>query len=386
MKKTSFAQILGDAERELQRRADEKLPDWAGKKVRIPDSLALQQCSSSATAEYKRTLVAERMDTPLPDICDITGGLGVDSMALAAVCKRLHYYERKEELAAAARENAEKLGIDNIVFNCGEIGPDSELPDCSLIYADPARRDGIGRKVAALSDCSPDINALLPMLFHHTERVMLKLSPMLDISELRRNFGEMLDELHIVSLKGEVRELLCLLSSSNKESGCRHFMVELQPGIAAQQTVASRVCRLQYNPAEKTSCEIRLAGQLAAGQFLIEPRAALLKAGLFKWPCARFGWSKLDVSTHLYVSDHAPDTAIAPFVKNFRIIAVFPLDKSGMRECGRAYPRADVSAHNIPMNSEQLRQRLTCRSDSSFHVFGCTHQGKRILVAAQRMP
>ena len=131
----------------------------------------------------------------------------------------MQYFERDAALAEAAGRNCSALGISNIEFHCEEIGPASELPECDLIYADPARRSGLGRKLFRLGDCSPDIGVLAPLLLRKAPALMVKLSPMADISVLRESFGERLKEVHVVAVGGEVKELLCILERGSRPFG-----------------------------------------------------------------------------------------------------------------------------------------------------------------------
>ncbi len=197
---------------EVRRKLRLKVPEWYEvPSLRYPFRLSGEQCSSSETAFYKAS-VAARVGSR---IADLTGGLGVDSWAFSRVATEVLYNEMKPELAAAADRNFRELGVENVtVRNCQiEPGNVSEVLDGfepDIIFLDPARRAEDGRKVFRLEDCQPDVLRLLPELFSAAPLVLLKLSPMADITLVCRQLGSV-REVHVVAADGECKELLLLL-------------------------------------------------------------------------------------------------------------------------------------------------------------------------------
>ncbi len=184
----SFADILEKIVRSGSDKLAAKLPSWAGLAIEVPASLNYQQCSSEATARYKASLVPEGAR-----VADLTGGLGADSWAFSLRASAVWYNERDSVLLDAVKKNFAALGISNVVFN----GYDISLEDSGwqddlrafppdVIYLDPARRDFAGKKVFLLEDCSPDVVGLMPLLLGIAPLVMVKVSPMADITMLRR--------------------------------------------------------------------------------------------------------------------------------------------------------------------------------------------------------
>ena len=379
--KKSFAEILESMDGERLRRLARKLPGWEGADIVVPSSLALEQCSSSAAAEYKARTALEWSGGRLRTVCDITGGLGADSAAFALVADKVVYVEKNPALAEAARHNFAALALPNVEIRCEEVGPDSELPECDLIYADPARRSESGRKLFRLGDCSPDIGLLAPKLLEHCVRLMVKLSPMADISLLRSRFDGILEEIHIVESGGEVRELLCLLGRQARFGGLR--VVELGYG--------GRPDTFSFMPEEEAAAESSIASALPSGRILFEPSAAVMKSGAFKLVCSRYGICQLAPSTHLYVavsgseSDGVPPPAA--FFKGYEIEELFPLNSASVRELKSRRLRAGVSARNLRISSDELRSRLGCRPGEDRHVFGCfTVCLGNVLIVARPVP
>jgi hypothetical protein len=421
---------------EGRRRLRKKLPEWvACTGLVYPSSLCAEQCSSSDTARYKASIVqrifneyagtvASMVGDPcrttgsategtesVPDknspttrnqsvtepaevtigtrktgrIADLTGGLGVDSWAFSEVAEEVLYNEMNPALAAAARHNFKALGVTNIFIKNSEATSDS-LKDIfgdfrpDVIFLDPARRDSAGKKVFLLEDCSPDVLKILPELFGISRFVLLKLSPMADITmaveRLDRTYEEYLEkasgkgwngqwvrEVHVVASGGECKELLILLDGEWNEG-------------------YSLTCRedgktLTFKPEEITKAKAGYPDSTFA-RIIFEPGKSLTKAGVSNAICERFGLVKLARFTHLYtisepLSDSESEQRTAPlkdFGKVFYVKEILPLNKSSMKDVGKRYPHSEVSAKNIPMSSDELRTRLKVKSGDDAHIFG----------------
>lgn len=426
---------------EGRRRLRKKLPEWvACTGLVYPSSLCAEQCSSSDTARYKASIVqrifneyvgtvASMVGDPCRTtgsaadkdgltiknqsvtstssvtgkagsvtegtramtepkrgkVADLTGGLGVDSWAFSEVADKVLYNEMNPALAAAARHNFKALGVTNIFIKNSEATLDS-LKDIfgdfkpDVIFLDPARRDSAGKKVFLLEDCSPDVLKILPELFGISRFVLLKLSPMADITmaveRLDRTYEEYLEktsgkgwngqwvrEVHVVASGGECKELLILLDREWSEG-------------------YSLTCRedgktLTFKPEEIAKAKANYPDSTFA-RIIFEPGKSLTKAGVFNAICERFGLVKLARFTHLYtinepLSDSELEQRTAPlkdFGKVFYVKEILPLNKSSMKDVGKRYPHSEVSAKNIPMSSDELRTRLKVKSGDDAHIFG----------------
>lgn len=384
--KRSFADILQGIEGERAGKLARKLPEWAAAGAGIPGALALEQCSSAATAAYKRELVlGELTDASaqaprrLGRILDLTGGLGADAQALSRIAEQLVYFERSGELAAAARSNFARLGAANIEVRCETVTPQTELPDADLIYADPARRDAAGRKVFLLEDCSPDILTLLPLLLRKAPAVLLKLSPMADLAMLAERLGAPLRQIHVVESEGEVKEVLCLL---RREPAGR-----TEPQLAAVRLgTRSGDVSMRLTMRQERDAEPVFATQIRPDDRLLEPAPALLKAGVFNLPCSRWGLRKLAPSTHLYL---APDGGLPAgaddFFKVHRIRAVFPFGNAAFRQIRQRWPRAEVTARDLPAGSAALQKKMGVSPGGDARIFACRRaDGEAVLLVTER--
>ena len=297
--------------------------------------------------------------------------MGVDAWAFAQVAGEVLYNEMQVELARATELNFRELGVGNVRFrNCRvEPGKVKEVLDGfepDVIFLDPARRAEDGRKVFLIEECQPDVLGLLPELFEASRYVLLKLSPMADITMACQRLGAHVKEVHVVAAGGECKELLFLLDRE-WESTPATFIVE---GGAVMEIAdgpspgSGTVGPLVISTRAKRSGEI----------WLFEPGKALLKAGAFDLPCTRFGLTKLGQHTHLYVGEAVPEE-LRPFGKVFGILEVLPLNNRAMKEAGKRWPQAEVTARNVPMTSDLLRKKLGCASGGDIHLFGVRVDG-----------
>ena len=390
---------------EVRRKLRDKVPEWyAVPSLVFPFRVSGEQCSSTATARYKSSVALSSTDSASPvlepsqnplsstngaspvlggRIADLTGGLGVDSWAFAAVFDEVLYNEMRPELVDAAAHNFQELGLNNVVVRNYALVPASNLipgsdpgsPEASVsqilgsfrpdvLFLDPARRAADGRKVFRLEDCQPDVLQLLPELLAACPRILLKLSPMADITLVCKQLG-CVKAVHVVAADGEWKELLLVLE---KDWTGPHTLTIVEDGAVleipdqAGDTLGPGGPRYDITDLCHTERSERISCHL------FEPGKAMLKAGVFDLPCT-FGLSKLGQHTHLYVGEEVPE-ALRPFGKTFRILEAAPLDKRSIKSFGQKYPQAEVTARNIPLTSDQLRAKLGVRSGGDVHIFG----------------
>lgn len=393
MKKSSFADILQGLSDERSGKLATKLPSLP--EIEVPTALALEQCSSEWAAKYKARAAAEFCGAHNGNsaLADLTGGLGIDCWAFSEHFGRLLYNDRNAVLGAAVKRNFEALGIKGVEFHNLDVSPDSTdwsdvlrafSPD--VIFLDPARRSADGRKVFLLEDCSPCVPDLLPILLDIAPKLVLKLSPMADISLIVKRLSEAcskavskrgLKEIKVVGLQGECKELLCFIDASF-DAGCRITAVELLRDGGAISLSAPDA----DGPESQISPDIRQGGIMAV------PSAVLMKAGLHDVVCQSAGFAKADRFTHLYFGspDRLPLLGNKEFFKFYEIIEVMPLNNANVREAGRRHPSADVTARNIRMTSDELRLRLGIRKPSGdCHIFGFAGSSGKLLAVCRQL-
>lgn len=363
----NFSDILEDIKRKEKEKLSLKLPLWAEiDGIRIPSHINLEQCSSQSAAFYKASL-AEGLDS----IADLTSGLGADVWAFSRVCGTVFYNDIDEGLFLAARENFSLLGVKNVSFsNLAASEMLEGLGTVDMIYADPARRNLKGMKVFRLEDCRPDITALLPQIWRHTSRLMLKLSPMADISLVAARLGAV-REVHIVGVNGECKELLCLLE---KDWNGPYSVTVAELSGSDRHTV-------EFNPGQSRPL-VRPAFP-SVGDYLLEALPALSKSGCFSLVCSRFGLAQLDTSTHLFTCSVLPEDI--SFFRCFRIVEICGFGRSVFKDVGKRYPCADVSARNVPMSSDEFKSRLGISRSGGYHIFAIRACGQKCILVCEKM-
>ena len=351
---------------ECRKKLRTKLPEWyAIPGIEYPDRLAAEQCSSSETASYKASIVSRILGQCR--LADLTGGLGVDSAAFSKVCESVLYNEMSPVRSSAAEKNFKLLGRNNVKVTSHVACEDSPiwneleafLPD--IIFIDPARRSDTGSKVFLIEECSPDIIGLMDRMKGCCRKILIKLSPMADITmavSRLENAGAKVREVHCVEAGGECKELLILCD--NDWAG-DYSLIVFRDGKSLDISGLAR-----HIPTCPASDE-----EIMSMKYIFEPGKALAKSGAFNAICqSRF--VKAGEHTHLYLSALEPDPEdeLLGFGKLFRIIEISALDKRSIALFGKKYPDSDVSARNIKMTSDGLRSRLRSRSGGKTHIFG----------------
>ena len=371
---------------ECRRRLRRKVPSWyAVPSLRLPSRLAAEQCSSEETALVKAR-VAHSIAAEGRRIADLTGGMGVDSWAFSREFQEVLYNEMQPALAEATQENLGKLGVTNVRFSCRQLVPGNlkEIlgdfrPD--LIFLDPARRAGDGRKVFRLADCQPDVLTLLPELMDACPDLLLKLSPMADITQLSRELPG-LRAVTVVGAGGECKELLLHI---RRDYNGPYALTVMENGATLSFDADDRGCfgetLAQANRLVATLFREDTSASAAPSQrLLFEPGKALAKAGVFRQLASRFGLAQADSSTHLYFAESLPE-ALLPFGKVFQIEEVLPLGNETYRRLRKRIPAAEITARNLPLTSDALRRKLGIASGGTKHLFGLrTPSGNLLLV------
>lgn len=336
------------------RTAREKLPTWAANDAIVyPPRIAMEQCSSELTARYKASLVDGTR------LSDLTGGFGVDCAFMSERFKEVTYVERNEHIFPVSTANFVSLGLTQITPVLGDgrlvLGTLSEQ---DWIYLDPARRSAVGHKVAALADCEPDVTAMEEELLAHARKVMVKCSPMLDIS-LACEQVKSVREVHVVGVRGECKELLFVLDReaalADYKTPCPITCVNLpegQPFVFTREEEAANPCPLSE-----------------VGHYLYEPDVTLMKAGTFRLPTSRFGVQKLHINTHLYTSDTLKRTFPG---RIFEVKEVVGFGKKELRRLTDNLQQANLAVRNFPQSVDALRHKLHLAEGGDDYLFATT--------------
>ncbi|WP_373776762.1 THUMP-like domain-containing protein [Porphyromonas loveana] len=357
---------------ELWPRLRTKLPHWAdNRSLYVPSRLTLEQCSGSLAASYKRRFVCEGSK-----IVDLTGGLGVDFLSFMESASHGLYIEQNEATAAAARHNIPCLlqqgkQAEILTGDFAQYLPmiKEYRPDC--IFVDPARRAGAVRRVYAIADCEPDLRPLAHELLPDTNNLVAKLSPMIDVLDTMLSLPYV-RELHIVAVRGEVKELLVRMSLHEGEA----LPIGRVPIHAVNLTNGGQASTLQFTLEEEQCVSVRYADSIET--YIYEPHAAVLKAGAFKSVAHRYNLSKLHPNSHIYTSSILESDFPG---RTFVVEEIIPFTSSTLKRLSQTVPRASISCRNFPLSPDELRKRSKIADGGDKTLLATTAAGgERLLL------
>lgn len=314
---------------------------------------------------------------------DLTGGFGVDFSYIASrLGVKSMYVERQAHLCEAAKENFGRLGLKNAIVKNGDgievlhsfaskkkaaasdsLGITEEQSrsllktnlGLKLIFIDPARRDDAGNKVVSLKDCTPDVTLLQEEMLSKADYVIIKLSPMLDwhraVSELN-----CVQEVHIISVNNECKELLLVLSARNMGNLRIYCVNDAQSFVCDELDMESSSVKIAPSTFEEM-------------QYLYEPNASLMKAGCFGVLSERYDARMLSKNSHLFVSREP--IAVFPG-RSFRIIAVSSFNKKELKRHLSGITKANIAIRNFPLSVAELRKRLKLKDGGETYIFATT--------------
>lgn len=382
---TDVDKILALSQIEARQILSKKVPSWVSNPdLLFPKHLSLEQCSSELTAKYKKKIFETHCGASLqPDtdclpttFVDLTGGLGIDSYFLSENFQTAYYVENQEELCDLAENNFRVLDRKINVINTDA---ESFLKNYSCnscdswcIFVDPARRDALNRKMVSLHDCSPDVVELQGKMLAVAGHVLIKASPMLDISLICNDLRN-IREIHVVSVKNECKEILILLERGF-EGKIKFVCVNLMQDVIPRQ---DEFCCLEDD--EKNAVPV-FADTIR--KYLYEPNSSLMKAGVFKLVSQNFKIDKLHINSHLYTSDEL----IYDFPgRVFEVVGFSSFDKKVRKGLLEDITKASVATRNFPLTANDLRKNLDLQESDDTFVFGTTMRGeKKVIILCKR--
>lgn len=306
-------------------------------------------------------------------MADLTAGFGIDCSFLAAGFKTVTYVERQKELCEIATHNFPILNLNHItVKNEDGVAYLKEMSPVDCLFLDPARRNEHGGKTVAISDCEPDVAKLEGLLLSKANRVMVKLSPMLDLS-LALKALEHTQEVHILSVNNECKELLLLLGQEPPKEVPIHCANLFTKGAQEEQHFIFTREQEQRNECIYTDI---------LGNYLYEPNASLLKAGAFRSITAAYPVMKLHPNSHLYTSD----VLITDFPgRVFRIVNQCSFNKKEIKESLADLKKANITIRNFPATVAELRKRINLTEGGDTYLFASTlNNGQKVLIRCEK--
>ena len=343
-----------------RQKARTKLPSWAAiDGIVYPPHLSMEQCSSEVTARYKASIAGKGAL-----FVDLTAGFGVDMALISQGFQKAVHVERQPQLCAISSENFRLLGLNHIEVVCGDgVAYLHTMRHADLLFIDPARRDVHGGRTYDISDCTPNVLEILDEMLEKADRVMIKLSPMLDWRKAVADLGKV-NEVHIISVDNECKELLLILSKTKKP--LRVFCVNNDECFEVVEGISSQPRPLPQDM-----------------RYLYEPNASVMKAGCFALIEQRFGVVQLERNSHLFVSDKE----ISGFPgRQFLIEKRTSMNKRELKATLADVDQANITVRNFPMSVAELRKRLKLKEGGDVYIFATTisDEGHQLLVCRKK--
>jgi hypothetical protein len=340
-----------------------KIPSWIEIDGIIwPAPLSVEQSSSELCARFKTELIHGK------SMIDLTGGMGIDTSFFTDCFAEVIYVESNPELAELARHNFKALGLHNISIHCesSEEFLGKRTKQIDAIFIDPSRRVK-DKKVFKIEDCTPNLYELTPKCLELSNQLLVKLSPLVDLSLLIKDFYPA--KIWVVSIKNEVKEVLCLIQ--NKKAATQIVAVDLN---------AKRKNEFfEFEMEEEANAESVFSLPL---KYIYEPSSAVMKTGAFKLIGHRFGLQKLHINTHLYTSDE--------MIENFpgRKFLLKKQIKQDKKAFARLVPdkKINVMTRNYPLSPDQLKKKLSLKDGGENYLIGATlFNGKKAILYCERV-
>lgn len=351
---------------ESRRKAQKKIPSFLENEYFLfPDTLSAEQASNEAVARFHASLIKSGST-----LLDLTAGLGIDDLTFAMSGIDVTACEINSKKSEALSHNSEILGLsDRIrVFNVDSM---RFIETCDerfdVVFADPARRSSTGKRLHALSDCQPDILAGLDNIMRLSDRILVKSSPLLDLTLIRETVRN-LSHIYVVCLKGECKEVLIDIQRNSEFTGttvvdlymggiistfeCHHSPTDISPDFAKN-----------CSPIDYT--------------YIYEPNSGVMKTGAWGELCNRFrDIHKADSNTHLFLSNKL----FTDFPGRILIIDEIP-DKKALK--GLKGSKCNVVTRNYPLSAPDLAKKYSLIPGSDRFLYAFRYKGKPICITAR---
>lgn len=343
-------------------KAEKKLPLWfETENIFYPKKVNLEQTSSETTALYKTKIISG------DSIIDLTGGFGIDCTYFSKKFKEVHHCEMNEELSDIVNYNCKTLNITNIETHKGDSLETIKKLNKKFdwVYIDPSRRNDAKGKVFLLNDCLPNVPENLELLFEYSNQVLIKNSPILDITSTINEL-KFVKEVHVVALSNEVKELLFILEKEYTGTIKIKTINILKEG--------ENLFNFKYGSSEQ-------ANYVLPEKYLYEPNAAIMKSGGFQEVSTQFNIGKLHQHTHLYTSNQLCENFPG---RIFKIDRILNYDK---KKLSKILPdkKANITTRNFPETVAQIRKKTKIKDGGNSYLFFTTNleNRKNVLVCSK---
>lgn len=349
-----FNKDLAIIQIECRNRAKKKIPELA-EKIAYPTNVCIEQCTSEVLARFHASLF-EGIHTAY----DMTCGLGIDTYYISRVAKRVFSVDAAETVAAAAKRNMEALGAANVAIahsTAEDFLKGNELEMDSAIFVDPSRRLTADRNVRtyAIRDTVPDVGTIIKSAESRCKFIIVKASPMCDISQTIADFDNISD-IWVLSVRNECKEVLFKIDFKNASESPRIHCIDFTANGVDNFSFQKKVVAVSD-------------GNPKAGNRLLVPNASVMKAGAYDIVADQFSLKRIAANSHLHLSDGAVEGYPG---RQFHIVDVLTLSRADVKKLKGLATSANIACRNFPMKPEELRKRLKMADGGNFYIFATT--------------
>lgn len=334
--------------------AEKKFPFLTKEGIVFPPNLNLEQASSQSTAEYKSQTLSGK------SFLDLTCGFGIDAYFLSKNFDEVTLIEQNSKLISIVENNWKTLGSKaNFINENLEKFLENSQHKFDVIYLDPARRDQQNKKKFLLEDLSPNLLEIQEKLHSISDKIIVKLSPLIDISYLISELKN-ISEIQIIAVRNEVKELLLIIDKQDAS-------FELQDVSIRCVNLESEEPEFLFKFNDEKSANSEFSESL---KFLYIPNNSILKAGAFNIISEKFGLKKLHPNTHFYTSENK--------IENFpgRVLEIEKIDTKDLKK-GEKY---NLVSKNHPLKPEEIKKKYKLNDGGNHYlIFTQSVNGKEIL-------
>ena len=317
----------------------------------FPPNLNLEQASSQSTAEFKARNIKGK------NFVDLTTGFGIDAYFLSKNFPEVTLIEQNTELLELVKHNWNVLGRKATFVNENlEEFLQKNTQKYDVIYLDPARRDALKNKKFLLEDLSPNLLQIQEKLNKISDQIIIKLSPLIDISYLISVLNNVA-KIQIIAVKNEVKELLIFLSPKQTSADVKIHCVNLE----------SSDPDFEFGFNDEKNAVSEFSQPL---KYLYLPNNSVLKSGAFNTVADRFKFLKLHANTHFYTSDE--------LVTDFpgRVLNIESIDSKVIKK-GEKF---NIISKNYPLSPDEIKKKYKISDGGkTYLIFTQTQKGKIIL-------
>ena len=354
LKKSPFPEVsMQEIVQQIKGRrvAEKKFPFFLKEGIVFPPGLNMEQSSSQSTAIYKAKNLHGKT------FLDLTSGFGIDAFFMSENFEEVTLVEQNAELLEMVRHNWKVLGKPAIFISKNALDflqENTQIYD--VIYLDPARRDAQRNKVFLLEDLSPNLLEIQDILLKSARKIIIKLSPLIDVSYLLSVLKEVC-RIEIIAVKNDVKEVVVYIHPDSEPEKVSCSCVNLE----SEEPV------FEFDWNQESEAQAAYSVPLS---FLYLPNNAVLKSGAFHLIAKRFGLKKLHPNTHLYTSDRQ--------INDFpgRVLEVETVDASAIKK----KEQFNIISKNHPLKPEEIKKKFQLKDGGiRYLIFTRSLQGKHIL-------